>query len=230
MYDNTYVIFIIVVRKGHVFMSKLSKYILLFFMILVGVSCSNINQTKEINEKLEETVDIEQVLEEKQKTLHELEKQDETLYDEMIELGNEDVEKLQQRSKEAIKLLDERLDIKQEEKEAIDESKATFEQIEPLIESLEDEEKRAHLEKMFETMMKRYDAYNDVYDHYTESVQLTKELYRHFQEKQFSETKVYASLSNVNDSYDEVERANETFNTYTKMYNELKREYYDEYK
>ncbi|HLS67000.1 MAG TPA: YkyA family protein [Pseudogracilibacillus sp.] len=210
-------------------MSKLSKCILLFFIILVGASCSNNEQVKAINETLEETVDIEQVLEEKQKSLHELEKQDEALYDEMIELGNEDIEKLQQRSKEAIKLLDERLDIKEEEKEVIDESKATFEQIELLIESLEEEEKRAHVEKMFETMMNRYDSYIDVYDHYIESIHLTKELYRHFQEEQFSETKVYALLSNVNDSYDEVERANETFNTYTKMYNELKREYYDEY-
>lgn len=229
MYDRTYVIFIIDVRKGHVFMSKLSKYIMLSFILLVSASCSNNDHAKEINETLEKTVEIEQTLEEKQQALHELEKQDEALYEEMIELGNEDIEKLQERSKEAINLLDERLEIKQEEKVAIEESKSTFEQIEPFIEALEDEEKKEHLEKMFETMMKRYDAYADVYDHYTESVQLTKELYRHFQEEQFSETKVYASLSNVNDSYDEVEQANETFNTYTKMYNELKRAYYDEF-
>ncbi len=199
---------------------------LAFIFLLVGCNDEK-NVHDKISEHLEATVEIEKTFEEHQQKIVELEKEDEKLYNEMISLGSNDFEKVVALAEEAIAKLDERYEQVKLEKQSLEESKAEFEKIEPLLEEISDEKELERVEKLYETMMNRYEAYNKVYDSYSESIQLTKELYSLFQEEEFNENKVYSLITTVNELYEEVLEANEHFNTETVLYNNLKQEYYE---
>lgn len=198
-----------------------------FTMLLFISACGEEDVTEEINAYLEETIDIEKEFEASQEKVFELEKEDEELYKEIIGLGSDDHEKVQTLADQAIDLLDKRSEYLKMEKTSLEDSKATFENIEPLIEKITDEEQQELTKKMYDTMINRYDSYEEVYKNYTDSIRLTKELYTLFKEEDFNQNQVYSVIENVNDSYEDVLEANESFNKETVLYNELKQEYYD---
>ena len=196
-------------------------------MLLFISACGEEDVTEEINAYLEETIEIEKEFEASQEKVFELEKEDEELYKEIIGLGSDDHEKVQTLADQAIDLLDKRSEYLKMEKTSLEDSKATFENIEPLIEKITDEEQQELTKKMYDTMINRYDSYEEVYKNYTDSIRLTKELYTLFKEEDFNQNQVYSVIENVNDSYEDVLEANESFNKETVLYNELKQEYYD---
>ncbi len=196
-------------------------------MLLFISACGEEDVTEEINAYLEETIDIEKEFEASQEKVFELEKEDEELYKEIIGLGSDDHEKVQTLANQAIDLLDKRSEYLKMEKTSLEDSKATFENIEPLIEKITDEEQQELTRKMYDTMINRYDSYEEVYKNYTDSIRLTKELYTLFKEEDFNQNQVYSVIENVNDSYEDVLESNESFNKETVLYNELKQEYYD---
>ena len=198
-----------------------------FTMLLFISACGEEDVTEEINAYLEETIEIEKEFEASQEKVFELEKEDEELYKEIIGLGSDDHEKVQTLADQAIDLLDKRSEYLKMEKTSLEDSKATFENIEPLIEKITDEEQQELTKKMYDTMINRYDSYEEVYKNYTDSIRLTKELYTLFKEEDFNQNQVYSVIENVNDSYEDVLEANESFNKETVLYNELKQEYYD---
>lgn len=198
-----------------------------FTMLLFISACGEEDVTEEINAYLEETIDIEKEFEASQEKVFELEKEDEELYKEIIGLGSDDHEKVQTLANQAIDLLDKRSEYLKMEKTSLEDSKATFENIEPLIEKITDEEQQELTRKMYDTMINRYDSYEEVYKNYTDSIRLTKELYTLFKEEDFNQNQVYSVIENVNDSYEDVLESNESFNKETVLYNELKQEYYD---
>ncbi len=204
----------------------------LFFTLLIPffiflTACNEEDPLEKIHQHLEETVQIEKGFEENQERVFELEQKDEELYKEIIGLDSDKMEQVKELSEEAIKLLDERLDYVKLERTSLEESRVEFEKIEPLMEKMKDQDQKRHIEKMYQTMMDRYDAYEEVYEEYSNSIRLTKELYTKFQEETFKDSEVYSIIENVNESYDEVLKANESFNNETALYNSLKQEYYD---
>lgn len=208
-------------------MDKLLSLSFVLFTIFIATACTGANTTDEINTLLEQTVEIEKVFADAQAEINKLEQKDEKLYDEIIHLKDEDKGKLIELSEEAIALLKKREEIKMDEKKSISQSKEVFDQLSPLIEHMEDNSKKELLVKMYDTMQSRYNTYNEVYDSYETSIQLTKQLYEYFTDKKSSQEKIYSMLNQVNESYHEVERASEAFNTYTSIYNELKEQYYE---
>src|SRR5699024_11505236 len=79
-----------------------------------------------------------------------------------------------------------------------------FEKINPLIEKISDEKEQEITNEMYETMMSRYDAYDNVYDSYMESINVTEDLYELLKDEDFKEDEVYDVISNVNDLYEDV--------------------------
>lgn len=212
-------------------MNGIGKILIGLALILVLVGCNKEDNIHEkISEHLEATVEIEKTFEEHQQKIIDLEKEDEKLYNEIISLGSDDYEKVVTLAEEAITKLDERYEEVKLEKQSLEESKKEFEKIKPLMENITEEDELEQVEKMYDTMMSRYEAYNKVYDSYSESIQMTKELYTLFKEEQFDENKVYSLLTTVNDLYEEVLEANEEFNMKTTLYNKLKQEYYESLK
>lgn len=218
------------VEGGIVRLDNLLKSIIAISFLVMVTACNGEDKvTKEIAEHLDATVQIEKEFEENQEKIFELEKADEKLYNEIIGLGSDDLAQVQTIAEEAIELLNERMEYVELERTSLEESREKFEKIEPLIEKVTDEEQNEHLEKMYKTMIERYEAYENVYDNYSKSIRLTQELYKLFQQEKFNEKEVYSIIGNVNDSYDNVLEANELFNQQTVLYNDLKEEYYESF-
>lgn len=190
----------------------------------------NISTTETMDEiytYLEETVTIEKSFDEIQTEINVLEQQDDELYNEIIQLEMEEHDKVVELSTEAIELLEQRFDLLEKEKDILTKSKIAFDNIEALLGGLTDEEIVSRADKLFDTMMERYAAYDLVYDVYQGSLLLTKDLYVLFQEEVYDEETMLSLISDINESYDAVLDANEIFNETTILYNGLKKEFYD---
>lgn len=199
--------------------------VLFILSIIVIVGCSSQSPEETIVQHLEETIVLEKTFEEEQEKINELELKDQQLYEEIIQLDMDDFDKIVELSEEAIEYLDKRLEHLQLEKESIEASKEEFLKIEKYIEQLDSEEKK-HGEAMFEKMVNRFNAYDEVYDKYTSSIDLTKQLYESLQTEEIDEKEVISLITKVNDSYELVFEANDTFNNRTEEYNHLKEEFY----
>lgn len=211
----------------------MKKWIHVSVIILLSIFITACNKnedsvTEEINEHIEDTVEIELQFEESQEKISKLEEEDEEIYEEIIQLGSEDYDEIVELSEQAVKLLEERTEIVELEKESIEAAKEEFIKIEPLIEEVDNDGQKDNIQKMYDSMIARYDSYDDVYDNYMNSVRLTKELYVLLKDEEFQENEVYGLISDVNDSYDDVADAFETFNKETSSFNHLKQIYYED--
>jgi len=105
-------------------------------------------------------------------------------------------------------------------------SEEEFIQIEKLMDDIKNSGEKKLVKQLYEKMMNRYTAYEEVYENYVDSIRLTKELYTIFQQEEIKDNDMYSHLAHVNESYDNVLKANEQFNKETILYNSLKEEYY----
>lgn len=204
---------------------KFVDFILLSIVACTLASCSH-NVHDKIFAHLDAALEIEQEFIESQEKLNELEERDMEIYDALMELDAVDEGRLQSLTDEALQNVSERMKLLEEERNSIIQSKEEFQKIEPLIEEVEKDAIKEKLENLFQTMMERYEAYDEVYETYVESLYLTENLYNHFK-NEAAYTVLYETLEEVNRSYEKLFKANDKFNVLTKQYNRLKQEYYD---
>jgi len=76
-------------------------------------------------------------------------------------------------------------------------------------------------------MEARYAAYYELFDAYTSSLELEKELYGMLQQEDTEQEELNEQINNINESYQSVLDYNEQFNENTVSYNDLKQEFYD---
>lgn len=204
---------------------KFVDFILLSIVACTLASCSH-NVHDKIFAHLDAALEIEQEFIESQEKLNELEERDMEIYDALMELDAVDEGRLQSLTDEALQNVSERMKLLEEERNSIIQSKEEFQKIEPLIEEVEKDAIKEKLENLFQTMMERYEAYDEVYETYVESLYLTENLYNHLK-NEAAYTVLYETLEEVNRSYEKLFKANDKFNVLTKQYNRLKQEYYD---
>lgn len=176
---------------------------------------------------MEEAVSLEEGFEQQQEEITELEKQEQELYNQIIDLGTDEFDKIEEISQQAIDIVDQRSEKIELEKESIDASQEEFNQISDLIEDLEEEETKEKAEEMYNVMDNRYTAYNDLYDTYAESLELERELYTMLQQEDLEQDALTDHINTINESYQQILEANEQFNEYTVEYNALKQEFYE---
>lgn len=177
-------------------------------------------------QQLESTIEIEKDFEMSQAEILKLEEEDEALYNQIIQLKDTGDEELAKLTDQALALLPERLKYLEIERDSLNRSREAFEQIEPMLVKIVNTEHAELANKMYDSMMRRYEIYDDVYDKYISSVQLTEELYKKMQAKA-NEPSFYRTITEVNESYEAVLNENEQFNNATATYNELKQAYYE---
>lgn len=205
------------------------KRFLVFLLFLLGIvilsGCTK-SPAEKIYETLEDVVAKEQDFEEQQEPLVELVNKEKDLYDQILALGMKEFDKIVELSKEASSLADQRKELMHKEEESIQASKKTFQSIYPLIEKLEDDEAKKLAEELYETMMNRYEHYEDLSDNYIKGIELDKELYAMLQKEDLSYEELEKQIEKMNEAYEKVDQANEKFNEETKKYNEIKPEFY----
>jgi len=209
-------------------MNKLKHFLILLLLCFVLISCqSNDHVIETIYDHLTATVLIEENFEKYQEQINELESEEHEIYNELIGLGDDDKEEIKELTKEAIYILDEKMEYIQLIKETLAESRKEFIKIEPFIDQVKDEVQLEYVNKMYDTMIKRYESYDKVYDSNVDSVQLTNELYEGFSSDDISAADIYSLIGDINDSYEAIIEANEQFNKETILYNGLKADFYE---
>ncbi len=202
---------------------------LLAATIFILSACSGQSAQEKIYEHLEKAVSLEDEFRKQQEPLKKLEEQEQELYNQIIDLSMDEFDQIKKLSKEAAALVEEREEKLKLEKESIDAAKEEFDKIKPLIEDLDEEQAEAKkiAEQLVDTMNKRYNAYQDLYEAYQKALDLDKELYEMLQQKDLTQEELQQQVKSINESYSAVIEANEQFNTYTKEYNELKKQFYE---
>src|SRR5699024_3132057 len=116
-----------------------------------------------------------------QEQLLELEEEDLEIYDEIIQLESTEDSEVNQLIVKALQIIEQRSAYLDAERTAIKQSKEYFVESKPLIALINDQETKELLEKMYDTMLKRYESYDGVYESYVTSLTLSTSLYEHLE-------------------------------------------------
>lgn len=195
-------------------------------MIFLLSACNDSTEMK-IYKHLEEAVSMENDFEEQQGSITELEKEEQEIYDSVITLSMDNFDQIKELAEQAFENIDERQDLIETENESLEESKEEVLQTEKLIEKLEDSDSQSKAQEMYEAMMSRYEAYDDLNEAYLTALKLEKELYEILQDEEADQDGLNEHLDKLNQNYEEVIETNELFNEYTANYNELKQDFYE---
>lgn len=200
--------------------------VLLFILLMLLVACSEKKIHKQIEQYLEASYHAEEEFIEYQEQLLQLEQRDLQLYDDIVQLDDAATKELQQLIGEALQVTEQRGAYLEAERKAMKQSQEEFSNLPTLIEEITTEEMNELLTKLYETMQERYNVYEEVYDTYMTSLQLTEILYEYLAENQ-SPNLFSTTINDINETYEELFQKNDQFNRLTKEYNRLKKEYYD---
>lgn len=196
-------------------------------LIAILTACGGASTQEKIYNHLEEAIALETDFEKHQNEITELEKKEQEIYGTIIDLGSDEFDEIKNASQQAIEMIEERSEKMKAEKESIHNSQDEFEKTDKLIDKLEDEKAQNKGREMYDVMMNRYKTYDTLYESYTKSLQLDKELYTMLQKEDVEQEDLTTHITKVNESIEKVLEANEKFNKDTTAYNDLKKEFYN---
>lgn len=207
-------------------MRAFKKAVLFSAVIIFILSACSESAEMKIYNHLEEAVTLEQPFEEQQDSIIKLEQEEQEIYEQIISLSMEEFDEIKKLAEQAMENIDKRSESITLEKDSLEDSKEEVLKSEKAIDKLEDSDVKAKAEDMYQTMIARYDAYDELHGAYTHVLGLEKELYSILTEEEAEQETLTEHLSDLNNSYEAVIEANEQFNEHTVEYNELKREFY----
>ena len=211
-------------KKGEKEIFRISFIISLLFILLSG--CSGPSPEENIYTIFEKVVTLEEPFKEQQQPLKELEKKESELYNEIMDIGLKDFDKVVALSNEAVAVLEDRETRIKAEYESIKASKEEFELVNNEIEKIKDEKLAEKAKEIKTTMENRYSAYDSLFESYKTSISYDKELYTMLQKEDLTIEELEAQINKVNDAYKIVMQQNDVFNKLTEEYNKLKIEFY----
>ncbi|WP_068672528.1 YkyA family protein [Oceanobacillus sp. Castelsardo] len=202
--------------------------IILNLIILIALTaCNNTTVEEEIYTYLEEAVRIESEFIKQQDKITNLEAEEQQIYNEIIELGMDKIDRIVDLANKAMDNINKRSELIAMEKENIESSKEEFQKTKEYIEKIKDKDIKKIAEKLYKKMENRYSSYNKLNETYIVSLELEMELYEMLQRQDLKQEVLTEHINKINKGYEKVIKANEKFNTYTIEYNELKREFYE---
>lgn len=208
--------------------NKLVKvYIIMVTISFLLVGCmGGPSPEEQIYETLEKVVSLEKNFEEQQAPLIELEKQERSLYDEILALGMKEFEKIVTLSDEALVIVNQREERLNSEYDSIKSSKEEFQNVEQYIEEIKDEKVKEEANELVSIMNQRYESYDELYTTYNEAIKLDRELYEMFKNEELTLEELEAQINSINETYEKVVAANDSFNSLTEQYNKAKVTFY----
>lgn len=208
-------------------MRKLGLGILLMGSAVGLTACNNASPEEQVYNHLEETVSLESGYVEQQESLADLEKKEQDLYNEILQLGTDELDQIKSKSQEAIDVIGQRKDALAKEKESLDKAEAEFEEVDSIIDELENDDAKQKAQTLYETMEARYSAYDKLHEAYTKVLDDDNTLYDMFQQDDITQDELTSQIEKINAGYEEIKSANEEFNTQTEAFNEQKQQFYE---
>jgi hypothetical protein len=203
----------------------------LFFLVIVSIimltGCLTHKAAAErIYEILEKAAAEEKLFMDQQGPLVSLEKEEKAIYDKIISLGSKEQNEINKLSEEALHLTNKRQERLENEEQSIKASEKEFRKADDVIKELKDDDVKKQAEALSQTMAKRYDAHEALYEDYLSSLKYDRELYEMFKEKDVTLDQLEDQVNKLNDMYRQVFKANESFNQLTEKYNDEKLRFY----
>jgi hypothetical protein len=200
-----------------------SHSLLIIFVVLIALSgCSILAPQKQLLSSFEKIVEHEEEFNEQQKPLVELEKKEKEIYDEIMSLGMKEFSKIVKLSKKGLDIIEKRKKRIHKEYESIQSAKQLLRAAEMEIELYPDDEIKKEALSLVELLEKRYETYDQLYNHYQRALELETELYRMFQNKHLTIEQLERQVSQINLAYDDIMKTNEQFNHFTLQFNKAK--------
>ena len=181
---------------------------------------------EQIYETLEKVVAVEKDFEEQQNPLVELEKKEKELYDEILTLGMKEFDQIVSLSKDALAIVGDRETRINNEQKSIEASKKEFQKVDALISEIKEDSVKEEANELVSLMNERYKSYEDLYTVYKEAIEHDKKLYEMFQNEELTLDELEQQINLINETYEKVVAANETFNKLTDQYNKAKVTFY----
>lgn len=213
-------------------MSELNRSFVLAFclcILLIISGCANrATPVEKMYEVLENVVESEKVFEAQQDPLVDLERKEKELYEKIISLGLKEYDEISILSDKASEIVDQRKNLMAKEEDSIKASEKEFKTLEPLMEEIDDPELKEISQKLYNIMLERYSFHEELYQNYTAAIDLDKQLYDMFKNKDLQIDDLEEQITKINETYGKIIEANKKFNEKTKQYNELKLSFYNE--
>lgn len=165
---------------------------------------------------------LEEDFKNEQKPLIKLEEKEKKLYDQIIELGYKEHDKLIALSDEAIELSKQRQEHLNKERKSIIAASEKFESVKNQIDKLESSQLKKDGQELYAIMEKRYKVYHQLYAEYSKAIKKDKKLYEAFKDKNMTLEKLQEKIDEINQAYEQVYLLNDQFNELTKKYNKKK--------
>lgn len=214
-------------ERGERMIRKTYYFILLVSIMFMLTACGESVQEK-IYGHLEETVALEKEFSKQQKELVDLEKKEQGIYEKIIDLSSDELDEIKVLSKEANELIDQRFELIELENDSLQTAKEEFIKIHSLKDDLTDKELERSITQLYDKMIERYEAYDEIYKTYKESLDLEKQLYSMLIDEDSTQEQLSKQIELLNEHYESIIKANKTFNKKTEEYNELKRQFYED--
>ncbi|WP_256218520.1 YkyA family protein [Bacillus sp. MUM 116] len=206
---------------------KSRVWISIITLILILSGCFNQKTPVEkIYDILEKVVAKEKGFENQQEPLVALEKKEKAAYDQIMGLGLKQYDKVIKLADTALEMVEKRKQHMIEETESLKESKETFQKVKEYKNDLKDRKLKKSVDQLYQIMMDRYSAHDELKREYMNALKYDKQLYGLLKNKNLSFDVLESNVNKVNETYQKVYAANKKFNRLTKDYNNQKLAFY----
>jgi predicted patatin/cPLA2 family phospholipase len=114
----------------------------------------------------------------------------------------------------------------EKETNSIKQSEKEFTKAANIKDKFEDRSLTKIANELYEIMMERYKAHDELYIQYNEALKNDKALYEMFKNKNIPLEDLEAQVNKLNETYKKIYDANEKFNLLTEQYNDKKLSFY----
>ncbi|WP_033707497.1 YkyA family protein [Bacillus mycoides] len=168
----------------------------------------------------------EKTMYEDTKKLAELEKQGQELYTQITLEGKENNQVVKEKLDQAVTNINDREKVLEKEKTTLENAQNEVKSVDKYIKKLEDKKLQEQAEKVQDMYKNRAKSFKKLHDDYKNSLQLEQELYKMLQAKDEKLKSIQEKVKTVNQSYEQIHSDQDSFNTYTKEYNQNKLAFY----
>ncbi|MGG5805766.1 MULTISPECIES: YkyA family protein [Bacillus cereus group] len=168
----------------------------------------------------------EKTMYEDTKKLAELEKQGQELYTQITLEGKENNQVVKEKLDQAVTNINDREKVLEKEKATLENAQNEVKSVDKYIKKLEDKKLQEQAEKVQDMYKNRAKSFKKLHDDYKNSLQLEQELYKMLQAKDEKLKSIEEKVKTVNQSYEQIHSDQDSFNTYTKEYNQNKLAFY----
>jgi hypothetical protein len=175
---------------------------------------------------LEETVSKEKGFQSQQAPLADLESEETHIFEQMMDLGMKEYEKVVKLSDKALINIKDRKERMKKEQESMLSSQKEFMKIKTEMNEIKNKKLQQEAIELYNLMVNRYKSHEKLYSAYNAGLAADNKLYELLKKKNVQLNELEQQIQSTNKLFSEVMKANKDFNKETKNYNENKLKFY----